>query len=190
MNAVKAVLSLGVVCATWVLVGCQAPTIDFSTIQRPARAVELDAYDVFVGTWKWDATVLNAKAGEEKWSGSAEWKWALDKYVLEGHLSARGAHAAFDADGIWSWHPKAKDYMWWMFNNWGFPQAGTARYDAATQTWRMPYKSVGLDGTYSYGLYTMQVKDKNTLDWTMTEWADALHCAKKIEMKGTYTRQK
>ena len=190
MRATRAVLIMGVVFTTWLLVGCGAPTVDFSTIQRPARAAELDAYDVFVGTWKWDAKVLNAKAGEEKWTGSAEWKWALDKYCLQGRLSARGAHAAFDAEGIWSWHPKAKRYTWWMFNNWGYPQDGTACYDAKAKLWRMPYKSVGLDGTYSYGLYTMQVKDNNTLDWTMTEWADALHLAKKIEMTGSYTRQK
>lgn len=118
MRATRAVPILSVVFTTWLLVGCGAPTVDFSTIQRPARAAELDAYDVFVGTWKWDAKVLNAKA----------------------------------------------------------------------KLWRMPYKSVGLDGTYSYGLYTMQVKDNNSLDWTMTEWADGLHLAKKIEMTGTYTR--
>jgi hypothetical protein len=171
------------------LTGCAAPNVDFSTIQRPQRAVELDAFEAFVGSWKWEAKLLNTEGEDEKWTGRAEWSWALDKRCLQGHLWAEGAHASFEAEGIWSWHPKAKRYTWWMFNNWGYPQQGTASYDADAKSWRMPYKSVGLDGSGSYGIYTMEIIDQDTLEWTMTEWADALHMVKKMEMTGTYTRQ-
>ena len=40
--------------------GCTARDVDFSTIQKPARAAELSAFDVFVGEWDWDAEVVNA----------------------------------------------------------------------------------------------------------------------------------
>ncbi len=53
----------------------------------------------------------------------------------------------------------------------------------------MDYKSVGLDGTTSYGRYHMTVVDDDTLDWRMEEWADGLHLVKKMEMKGTYKRK-
>jgi len=53
----------------------------------------------------------------------------------------------------------------------------------------MPFTSVGLDGTTSYGLYTMQVVDDDTLDWTLIEWADGLHTIMKSEMRGTYKRR-
>ena len=33
------------------LSGCAAPKVDFSQIERPARAAELDEYNVFVGSW-------------------------------------------------------------------------------------------------------------------------------------------
>ena len=169
--------------------GCAAPMIDFSGIERPERAAELDAYKVFVGQWTWEAEVVNAEAPDNKWTGEASWAWSLDDHWLHGQMSAKSANAGFDAGGIWGWHPKAKQYKWWMFNNWGYPQEGTALYNEDSRTWTMDYQSVGLDGTASYGCYHVSVVDDNTLDWDLTEWADAFHMAKKLEMKGTYKRQ-
>ena len=54
----------------------------------------------------------------------------------------------------------------------------------------MDYKSVGLDGTTSYGRYIVTVKDNNTLDWNMTEWADPFHTITKMELEGVYKRRK
>jgi len=171
--------------------GCAAPKVDFSTIQRPARAAELDAYDVFVGSWNWTAEIVNCDTADRKWSGTAEWHWTLDKRCLHGQISSKsGGGREFNAAGIWSWHPKARHYMWWMFNDWGFPQQGVAHYDAAARKWTMKYTGVGLDGTSSHGQYEMTVQDNNTLTWSMIEWADALHLVKKMEMNGTYQRTK
>jgi hypothetical protein len=169
--------------------GCSVKSVDFSTIPHPPRSPELDAYEVFIGTWDWEAEVVTEDGSGDKWTGSAEWRWTLDKRTLHGLLSSKTADAEFDAAGVWSWHPKKKKYIWWMFNNWGYPQEGTARYDAGSQHWWMDYKAVGLDGTTSYGQYQMVVADENTLDWCMKEWADPLHLIKKIEMKGKYTRR-
>lgn len=168
--------------------GC-APKIDFAALERPARAAELDAYDVFVGTWNWEAEVLNSDAPDNRWTGKAQWRWALDKRYLHGTMSAKGAHTDFEAAGIWSWHPQAKKYKWWMFNNWGYPQEGTASYDEQAKCWTMNYTSVGLDGTTSYGYYRMTVAGADKLDWELVEWADLTHLVKKLEMKGAYTRQ-
>jgi hypothetical protein len=169
--------------------GCTARNVDFSSIQRPDRSDRLAAYDVFVGSWTWEAEMLNAAEPDRHWSGTAEWEWALDQRCLRGRLMAQSGGRNFEAEGIWSWHPRKRTYMWWMFNNWGYPQSGTARYDESTATWTMKYRSVGLDGTASYGRYIMKVVDNNTLEWRNEEWADALHLVKKMEMQGSYRRQ-
>jgi len=187
----RRMLRLLVVPLVGVLVaGCAAPKVDFAKIERPQRTAELDAYDVFVGSWTWEAEMLNAEDAHKKWTGTASWRWTLDKRCLHGMMSSESGDIKFDAAGIWSWHPKGKKYIWWMFNNWGYPQQGTAKYDKAAKTWTMPYQSVGLDGTTSYGLYTMKVVDNDTLEWCLTECADMARWFKKIEMKGTYKRVK
>ena len=170
--------------------GCTVSNVDFTKLERPARAAELDAFDSFVGKWIWTAEALNAAEGSKNWTGTAEWTWALDKRCLHGVMSSRSGDTQYDAAGIWSWHPAKKQYIWWMFNNWGYPQEGTATDNKDTGVWRMNYKSVGLDGTDSYGFYSITQTDTDTLDWKMVEWADAFHTIKKIEMKGTYKRQK
>ncbi len=170
--------------------GCTVSNISFSGIDRPQRASDLDAYDVFVGKWVWDAEMINADQGDASWTGSAEWNWTLDNRCLFGHLSAKSSNASFEAEGIWSWHPKKKKYIWSMHNNWGYPQHGTAHYNSDTKTWRMNYKSVGLDGTTSYGRYDLKVVDNDTLEWCVEEWADMFHLIKKMEMTGTYKRQR
>ncbi|MBI1824933.1 MAG: hypothetical protein HY287_14530 [Planctomycetes bacterium] len=170
--------------------GCAARKADFSKIQQPPRPTELEAYDVFVGTWNWEAEMLNADEQDKAWTGKAEWKWTLDKRCLRGAFQSQSKRTKFEAEGIWSWHPRDKQYIWGMFNNWGYPQRGTASYDAANKRWTMDYKSIGLDGTTSYGRYCMSVVDHDTLDWHMTEWADRIHMVKKVEMTGKYKRQK
>lgn len=180
------IVSLGAVLMSF---GCTARNVDFSTMQKPDRASELSAFDVFVGEWDWKATVVNATDADKNWTGTAQWSWILDRRCLHGSMSAKSANAEFEAAGVWSWHPKQKNYIWWMFNNWGYPQQGTAKYNADTKHWTMPFKSVGLDGTTSYGLYTLTVINNDKIDWTLAEWADALHSIKKYEMTGTYVRR-
>jgi len=169
---------------------CAAPKVDFSQIKQPPRATELEAFNPFVGSWTWDAKLDNADGPDADWSGTAVWKWSLDNRCLVGDIFSKSSRAEFKATGIWSWHPTKKRYMWWMFNNWGFPQDGSATYDAAAKSWNMNYTSVGLDGTTSHGQYRMKVVDDNTLSWEMTEWTGVLHMIEKMTMRGTYHRQK
>jgi len=170
-------------------VGCTASKVDLSLVQRPERPAELDAYNVFVGSWAWEAKMVVPESEDNAWSGTAEWRWTLDNRCLAGKMVSKSAHAEFEAEGVWSWHPRARKYIWWMFNNWGYPQQGTASYCDKSRTWRMPYKSVGLDGTKSYGRYGLKVIDDNTIEWDVEEWADPMHFFKKLELKGTYTRR-
>lgn len=170
--------------------GCSVKNVDFTNIKQPARAIELNAYDVFVGSWDWEAKMLNATDGNKVWTGTARWLWTLDNRVLEGRMESQSGDLAFQATGTWSWHPKDKEYIWWMINNWGYPHTGTARYEKVSQEWTMNYKSVGLDGTTSYGRYIMNVVDTDTLAWKMEEWVDPFHLMKKTEMVGTYKRRK
>lgn len=170
--------------------GCAASRVDFADIQRPPRSSELDAYNVFVGSWVWEAEMLNAEGTDKEWHGTAEWHWTLDNRALRGVMSSQTARTRFEAEGVWSWHPKKKKYIWSMINNWGYPQTGTARFDADAKCWRMSYHSVGLDGTASYGQYSVTVVDNDTLRWHMKEWALPLHLVLKMEMKGTYKRQR
>ena len=188
MRKVPRVIVSVVPVAALLLAGCAASNVDFSSIERPDRATELDAYNVFVGKWDWQAETLNADDAHKNWTGTAEWRWTLDQRCLEGEMSAASGDTKFETAGIWSWHPKKKKYIWSMFNNWGYPQEGSATYCAETKHWKMKYKSVGLDGTASYGLYEMTVEDNDTLTWRMDEW-DAWHMVKKLEMTGTYKRR-
>ncbi len=190
MNTQRATVSLFFACTAAIGTGCAAPRVDFSKVQRPARASELDAYNVFVGKWTWEAEAVNADAAHKKWTGTAEWEWTLDRQCLHGRMSLKSGDTALQTGGVWSWHPLAKEYIWSIFNNWGYPQSGTARYDPARKHWTMTYRAVGLDGTPSYGVYDMTVVDNDSLKWSMTEWADRLHCIKKLEMRGTYNRTK
>jgi len=170
--------------------GCTVTGVNFSEISRPQRSEKMDAYSVFVGSWTWEAEMINADAADRHWTGTAEWKWGLDQRVLNGHLAAKSQRAEFEADGVWSWHPEKKKYVWWMFSNWGYPQSGTAKYDADRRCWRMDFKSVGLDGTDSYGCYCLCVKDNDTIDWNVCEYADPFRTIKKMEMNGTYKRKR
>ena len=174
----------------WMAPACSGPRVDFSEIKRPPRSPELDAYNVFVGMWDWQAEVINAEGSDRTWTGTARWDWALDKRTLEGDMAARTQNAEFAARGVWSWHPKRNEYIWWMFNDWGYPQQGKARYDEGARCWKMKYRAIGLDGSRSYGRYVVQVVDNDTLDWRMQEWADPLHLITKIEMNGTYKRKR
>ncbi|MCP4593701.1 MAG: DUF1579 domain-containing protein [bacterium] len=169
--------------------GCAAPTVDFTTLERPGRAPELDAYEVFVGQWVWEAEMVNAEGPDRHWTGTATWDWVLDGRYLHGQMSARSANASFEAAGTWSWHPTEKKHKWWMFNNWGYPQEGTATYDVDSRCWCMRFTSVGLDGTPSFGRYTMRVIDNDTLEWRVQEWADMAEMFPKMEMRGTYKRK-
>ena len=54
----------------------------------------------------------------------------------------------------------------------------------------MRYRSVGLDGTKSYGRYTIRVIDENTLDWRQQEWADPMYLIPKMELRGVYKRRR
>ncbi len=171
------------------VIGCGERTVDLSKIHRPPRSNEMSAFDVFVGSWIWQAEMTNADAAHKSWTGTANWQWTLDQQCLHGQLSARSGDVAFDTAGVWTWDAKAGKYIWWMFNNWGYPQQGTAKYDAVNRSWTLNYSGTGLDGTASTGQYRIKVVDNNTLDWEMTEWT-TLRLAKKMEMKGTYTRKK
>ena len=189
MSTIRSVLVVAMAVAVEFAAGCVTAEVRFSEIERPARSAELDAYDVFVGSWEWNAEMVYPESSDTAWTGTADWSWTLDKRCLKGHMSAKSAQAEFESDGIWTRHPRSGKYIWSMFNNWGCPQRGTAKYDEEANSWRMGYKSVGLDGTTSYGRYTMTVVDDNTLDWLMVEWVDPLHTIKKIELQGTYKRK-
>lgn len=189
MNKAKATLAIVGLMMVMPLSGCVVARVDFEKIKRPARAAELDAYEVFVGSWTWNAEMLNAAGADRAWSGTAKWEWALDKRCLVGEMSSKSEHANFDAIGIWSWHPTTRKYIWTLFNNWGYPQHGDAKYDKDTKTWDMNYRGIGLDGTTSFGRYRMHVVDNDTLEWSVSEWSP-LFLVKKMEMRGTYKRQR
>jgi len=168
--------------------GCSARRVDVASLQRPERAAELDAFDAFVGNWKWTAT-MEVGESSETWSGTSRWSWTLDKRCLQGQMTTRSANQEYETVGLWGWNAKQKQYEWSMFNSWGYPQVGTADYDASDKSWTLKYRSVGMDGTTSYGRMGLTIVDANTMDWTMTEWADPLHLVKKMRLTGRFTRE-
>ena len=169
--------------------GCHANSARIA-LQRPAQPAEMNAFAPFVGSWTWTAKETTSGDAARTWSGTTKWEWALDNRCLHGQLTARAGDLSYDSTGMWTWNVSKRQYQFWMFNNWGYPREGVAHYNAADKSWTMPYRCTGLDGTNSHGRYTIKFIDDNTFDWTMTEWADALHMVKKIELAGQYKRSK
>ena len=169
------------------LVGCGPVDVDFATIEKPALPEELAPLGEFVGNWAWEAERVLPDGGAEKWTGTTTWGWTLGDMYLRGDLELNGPKS-FVSSGYWGWHPKKKTYVWYMLNDWGYPQEGTAKYDDETKCWTMNYSGVGLDGTNSRGRYTCEWKDENTVYWTCTEWVP-MTFIKKLEMTGHYKRK-
>lgn len=182
------VIALCLVSVAAAAIGCTPKNVSPDMLTRPARAPQLEALRVFVGAWTWEAEILNAEPGVRNWAGTASWTWTLDGRCLKGDIASQSGATRFASSGMWGWDDRARRYAWSMYNDWGHPQQGTASYNAKTGKWVMPYRSIGLDGTPSYGRYLMTVVDNNTLEWEMVEWADRLHLITKMEMKGTYRR--
>lgn len=181
-------IALSLVLVALNTLGCTPRSVSPDMLSRPARAEQLEALNVFVGAWTWDAEIVKAEPAVKKWSGTASWTWTLDGRCLKGDMASQCGTARFASSGMWGWDGRARRYVWSMYNDWGHPQQGTASYNAKTGKWVMPYRSIGLDGTPSYGRYLMTVVDNNTLEWEMVEWADRLHFIRKMEMHGTYRR--
>ena len=174
--------------ACLILPACSVQSIDVATLRQPDLSAKMQAFEPFVGSWTWEAEMKNAAEPNRHWTGTAEWGWDLDGRILRGTMESKTTDAQFKSSGVWSWHPTRKKYVWWMFNNWGYPQSGTANRKRCGCCWEMKYKSVGLDGSPSYGRYIMQVEGRDALRWSAVEWADPLHLVKKMEMSGTYKR--
>jgi hypothetical protein len=187
VRATMAVLMMALV-GSLSLVGCGPVKVDFATLKKPMPAPELEPLGRFVGSWTLEAERSTGDGNTEKWTGTATWKWVLDDMYLYGDLGMHGP-IDFIASGYWGWQPVKKTYMWWMLNDWGYPQWGTATYDDEQKLWVMKYKGVGLDGTDSWGQYTLQWVDDNTVTWEYHEWADLFKTIKKIEMRGAYKRK-
>lgn len=186
----KRVCAFAMISVAMGLAGCGPARVDFSEMQKPAPGAELDNLKQFVGDWAWEAERTVPDGEPENWSGTANWSWVLDAMYLRGEMTSSGEGKRFSSIGYWGWHPKRRTYVWWMLNDWGYPQEGNASYDAEQKLWTMNYEGIGLDGTSSYGRYTIRVVDDNTLEWNLVEWADMLRCCfKKIQMTGIYKRK-
>ena len=79
MRCVNRIGLTAAVVAAWLVSGCAASKVDFANIKQPARPAELDAYDVFVGSWTWYADMLNAEGPDKKWTWTAEWMSRLPR---------------------------------------------------------------------------------------------------------------
>ncbi len=190
MFKLKSAIASTLLAAVTLSVGCAAPSIKVADFQRPDRPEQLSSYDVFVGDWTWEATMTNADEANQQWSGTAQWGWSLNDRYLHGMMSAKSADAQFDSAGAWGWNSRCGGYTWWMFNDWGYSQEGTASHDADARKWTMNYTSTGLDGTPSHGCYKLSVIDDDTIEWELGEWADMMHMFPKMEMTGVYKRKK
>lgn len=169
--------------------GCATNPPHGSYSVRPPRSEEVESLGYFVGSWDWFVEgQLDGAAAQ--WSGSAEWDWTLDRRCLQGRIAGRSGNLSVEMAGVWTWHPTERRYMWWLFNDWGFPQEGTAALDAASRRWTFDYVGVGTDGQSTFGRYTVVAEDANTFSWRMDEWADALRLSRRAELAGTFHRQR
>ena len=62
MNMMRRSLAILISTMFLVVLGCASPKLDFAALERPPRAAELGAFDVFVGEWDWQADVVDIES--------------------------------------------------------------------------------------------------------------------------------
>jgi hypothetical protein len=177
------------VCALWLVTGCQQPKMDMAEMMKPPpRPTELDQLDPLVG--RWEGTAEMRIAGMDKpmtFHGTSTTAWEADRWALversEGTMEEGGKYAGL---GTWSWDSKARVFRQTWIDNHGGSGSGTATYDASTKTWHMKARSSGPRGS-TVGEGTVKLSDSNTMEWNWTEW-DSLKLRKMMEMHGTSKR--
>jgi hypothetical protein len=158
-------------------------------MQPPARPVELDRLNAFVGTWEGTA---EGTMGEHSFSGkgtsTATWETGGWTLVERGRFTSndpkdKNVHEMLS---VTTWDAHEKRYCSGSADNMGGLSKATMKYDEKTQTWHMKGTGQGPMGcTVEEG--TVRFVDPNTMEWTWKAW-DSWKINKVMEMRGTSRR--
>ena len=173
------------------LMGCQKQIDMAEMMKTPPRPVELDQLEMLIGTWEGTAEMKVAGSDEVMTSEGVEtYSWDADKWVLVSHFEYKtGDENAMRGLAIWTWDAKAKKYRTWSFDNSGYQDSATAKYDQETRTWHFKGKSRNtVTGKSSVGKGSAQMVDDDTQEWNYTVW-DGWKLRKLMEFKGTTHRK-
>lgn len=173
------------------LMGCQQPQAEMAEMMKtPPRPVELDHLEMLVGTWEGTAE-MKVMGSDEVMTGEGveTISWDADKWVLVSHFEYKMGDDEMKGLAIWTWDAKAKKYRTWSFDNGGYQESATAKYDQETRTWHFKGKSGNtVTGKKSVGKGSSQMVDDDTQEWNYTVW-DGWKLRKLMEFKGTSHRR-
>ena len=174
------------------LIGCQQPQSDLAEVMKPPpRPAELDQLDMFIGTWEGTGEVKAAGSDEVVTSEGVEtYSWDADKWVLVSRFEyTMGDEDDMRGLAIWTWDAKAKKYRIWSFDNGGYCESASAKYDQDTKTWHIKGKSGNtVTGEKFVGKGSYKMVDADTQEWNYTVW-DGWKLRKLMEFKGTSHRK-
>lgn len=149
------------------------------------RPVELDNYNMWVGTWEgtYSCTMMGDKAPTNS-KGTSVVQWhGPDKRILVVHDTMEVPEiGTMKGVGGWNYDSSAKKYrMAWM-DSLGMVDVGTGTYCPISKTWTMKSKS-----NWGTGTGTAKFIDANTIEW---HWvARGPFWMKIMEMTGTSKRK-
>jgi Protein of unknown function (DUF1579) len=173
--------------------GCQAAgsTAACCAPASPAadRPAELKRLDAMIGMWSGNATCTMPDGKTTSGTGKSCIGWEVDGNVLleRGEFTMDGQ--TMKGLGLWTWDASAKKYQLFWNDSMGAVSHGEARYDEASKTYSMNFRSRNSSsGESTVGEGTSRLVDANTMEWNWTEW-DAAKTKKVMEMKGVSRRQ-
>ncbi len=174
------------------LAGCKShmdPKAMAEMMKQPARPIELDRLNAFVGSWSGTAqgNVMGQEFKDSK--GRHSFRWDADRWVLvENWEHEMGPDQTMKGINLMWWDAGSNCYRMSSASNFGDHSRGTSTYDEATGTWHMKADSWDRDGRKSCGKGTMKLTDARSMEWSWTE-TDSLGLTTYMTITGTSQRQ-
>jgi len=189
MTKRSGVIGLGAL-AAWALAcgGCSQQPMDMSTMKPPARPVELDQLEPWVG--RWNATGEWTMDGKTcKVNGTSTIAWECDKRALveksESEMEDMGKMSMMV---VYTYDTDAKNFKTFFASSMGDANMGEMKRCEKGGCWRISGKGKNpMTGQTTWFEGCIKMPDNSTMEWTWSEW-DSWKLKKLGEGKGTAKR--
>ncbi len=153
-------------------VGCSHKQIDMEEMMKPpARPVELDHLNKWVGEWEGEGT-MEIKGMEEKieTSGHSKIELALDGWAMTEQMEWGMGDQKMKAMSLWAWDARSEVFRIFMVDNMGNIGTGKCWYDEEDAEWEFCFSSKNtIEGMRTAGEGESQFIDAKTVKW---EWEE------------------
>jgi hypothetical protein len=183
-SVIHAVVAAG---AYVLLTGCMPKmTVEEMKKQIPARPVELDRLDAFVGKWTYTGEARTPMLDEPlQTSGTGETRWDGDKWFTVSHdVMTMEPLGEMKSLSTWTYDVKSKKYRSTWVDSMGMTGMGVGTYDEDSKTWKMKATAHGPHGKTTMKGW-VKFEDPDTANWY---WAEYMGLMKTMEMTGSSKR--